>query len=73
MQSAIMKVQKRGNSLGITLPRPVVHALQWRRGLHIEACVRGDVLELAAVQYRQRGDSGEVEIRTRVDPDTKEI
>ena len=73
METCIIKVQKRGNSLGVSLPRPVAHALHWRRGLHIEASVRGDVLELAAVQYRQRGEGGAMSETTRVDLDTHEL
>ena len=73
MEPVIVKLQQRGASLAVVLPRPMLHALQWRRGLHIEASLRGDVLELAAVHYRDRGPEGTFEPGLRVDPSVKSL
>ena len=73
MEPSIVKLQQRGSSLAIVLPRPMLHALQWRRGLHIEATLRGDVLELAAVRYRDADPRRTGAAGARVDPDVKSI
>ena len=73
MEPVIVKLQQRGASLAVVLPRPMLHALQWRRGLHLEASLRGDVVELSAVRYRDADPRRTDATSERVDPDVKSI